>query len=88
MGENLDSERIDGRAAGGVLTINLDALQHNYRLLRAGAEPAGAPLPLSRQMPTGHWRRTGSPCPIRSRLPSVFCSPADRGFPAQALSAG
>jgi alanine racemase len=41
MGDNLDSDRIDGRAAGGVLTINLDALQHNYRLLRAGAKPAG-----------------------------------------------
>jgi len=40
MANNLDLGSIDGRAAGGVLTIDLDALQDNYRRLCAEAKPA------------------------------------------------
>jgi len=38
MNNNLD---FDSRAAGGILTIDLDAVQHNYKILSAEAKPAG-----------------------------------------------
>lgn len=40
MAKNHNSGAIDGREAGGVLTIDLDALQHNYKVLRSQTKPA------------------------------------------------
>ncbi|RCL02257.1 MAG: alanine racemase [Candidatus Tokpelaia sp. JSC189] len=40
MNNNFDSDNIDSGAAGGLLIIDLDALQDNYRRLCAEAKPA------------------------------------------------